>query len=62
MGDKMLGRGEFPWLWYEDNLSHFPLWQEVPFEQDYVEQLCKILNSSSWRSFEDFSGDEVVPW
>jgi hypothetical protein len=58
----MLGRGGFPRLWYEDNLSHFPLCQEVPFEQNYVEQLCKILNSNSGRFFEDFSGDEVVPW
>jgi hypothetical protein len=53
--------GGFPWLWYEDNLSDFPLCQEVPFEQDCIEQLCKILYSNSGQFFEDFADDEVVP-
>jgi hypothetical protein len=46
----------------EDNVSDFPLCREVPFEQDCVEQLCKILCSNSGQIFEDFAGDEVVPW
>jgi hypothetical protein len=54
--------GDFPRLWYEDNLSDFPLCREVPFEQDCIKQLCKILYSNSGQFFEDFAGDEGVPW
>jgi hypothetical protein len=43
-----------------DNLSDFPLWREVPFEQDCIEQLCNILYSNSGQLFEDFAGDEVL--
>jgi hypothetical protein len=41
----MMGRGlialvgRFPRVWYEDNLSNFPLCREVPFEQDCTEEL-----------------------
>jgi hypothetical protein len=51
----------FPRLWYEDNLSDFPLCQEVPFEQDCNEQLCKVVYSTCGQFFEDFAGDEVEP-
>jgi hypothetical protein len=56
------GGGEFLRLWYEDNLSDFPLCREVPFEQDCIEQLCKILCTNSGQFFEDFSGDAVLSW
>jgi hypothetical protein len=56
------GGGGGPRLWYEDNMSDFPLCQEVPLEQDCIEQLCKIFYSNSGQFFEDFAGDEVVPW
>jgi hypothetical protein len=58
----MLARGEFPRVWHEDNLSYFPLGREVPFEQDCIEQLCKILYSNTGQFFEDFDDDEAVPW
>jgi hypothetical protein len=38
------------------------LCREVPFEQDCIEQLSKILYSNSGHFFKDFAGDEVVPW
>jgi hypothetical protein len=58
----MLAHEGFSRVWYEDNLDDFPLCWEVPFEQDCIEQLCKILYSSSGQFFEDIAGDEVVPW
>jgi hypothetical protein len=39
---------------YEDYLSDFPLCPEEPFEQDCIEQLCKILYYNSGQFFEDF--------
>jgi hypothetical protein len=27
-----------------------------------IEELCEILYSNSEQLFEDFAGDEVVPW
>jgi hypothetical protein len=60
LGDSMLACKGSPRLWYEDNLSDFPLCREVYFEQDSIEQLFKILYSNSGHFFEDFADDEVV--
>jgi hypothetical protein len=32
------------------------------FEEDCIEQLCKILYSNGGQFFDDFAGYEVVPW
>jgi hypothetical protein len=48
-------------IWYENNLGDVLFCREVPFEQDCIEQLCKILYFHSGQFFKDFAGDKVVP-